>query len=359
MSNPEIAIAGRKIGSAYSPFVIAELSANHNGSLARALEIMEAAKQAGADAVKLQTYTADTITIDHDSSEFVIQSGPWSGRRLYDLYGEAHTPWDWHEKLFRKGRELGLIVFSSPFDFSAVSLLEELEAPAYKIASFEIIDLPLVRHCAATGKPLIISTGMAGLADIEAAVSIARAVGNDNILLLHCTSGYPTPPEESDLRTVPHMAEAFGVPVGLSDHTLGLGVSIAAVALGAVAIEKHLTCRRDEGGPDAAFSLEPDEFRLLCENVQIAWRALGQVRYYHAASEAANLQFRRSLYVVANMRAGDRFSAENVRSIRPGYGLSPRFYDSVLGRRVTCDVRRGTPLSWELIASPGDDDRAG
>ena len=330
MRNPEIRIADRKIGMSYSPFVIAELSANHNGSLERALKIMEAAKQAGADAVKLQTYTADTITIDHNSPEFVIQTGPWSGRRLYELYDEAHTPWEWHQEIFRKGRELGLIVFSSPFDFSAVSLLEKLEAPAYKIASFEIIDLPLVRRCALTGKPLIISTGMAGLADIEAAVSTARSAGNEDILLLHCTSGYPTPPEESDLRTISHMAEAFGVPTGLSDHTLGLGVPIAATALGAVAIEKHLTVHRDEGGPDAAFSLEPDEFQIMCENVRAAWSALGQVRYHEAPSEIANRQFRRSLYVVANMHVGDRISAENVRSIRPGYGLAPRFYDLVL-----------------------------
>lgn len=344
-------IAGRKICADAPPFIIAELSANHNGTLDRALAMIEAAKATGVDAIKLQTYRPDTITIDHDGPDFVIESGPWSGRRLYDLYREAHTPWEWHEPLFRKARELGLVIFSSPFDFTAVDLLEKLNAPAYKIASFEIVDLPLVRRCAATGKPLIISTGMANLSDIDAAITAAKAEDNENILLLHCTSGYPTPPEESDLRTIPHMAAAFGVPVGLSDHTLGLGVPLAAIALGAVAIEKHFTLDRAAGGPDAAFSLEPDEFRLLTENAKLAWQALGKVRYQRSLSEEGNVQFRRSLYIVADLRAGERLSANNVRSIRPGHGLAPRHYDVVLGRRVTCDVVRGTPLSWDVIAS--------
>ena len=344
-------IAGRKICADAPPFIIAELSANHNGTLDRALAMIEAAKATGVDAIKLQTYRPDTITIDHDGPDFVIESGPWSGRQLYDLYREAHTPWEWHEPLFRKARELGLVIFSSPFDFTAVDLLEKLNAPAYKIASFEIVDLPLVRRCAATGKPLIISTGMANLSDIDAAITAAKAEDNENILLLHCTSGYPTPPEESDLRTIPHMAAAFGVPVGLSDHTLGLGVPLAAIALGAVAIEKHFTLDRAAGGPDAAFSLEPDEFRLLTENAKLAWQALGKVRYQRSLSEEGNVQFRRSLYIVADLRAGERLSANNVRSIRPGHGLAPRHYDVVLGRRVTCDVVRGTPLSWDVIAS--------
>ncbi len=345
-------IASRKIGKDQPPLVIAELSANHNGTLDRALAIMEAARKAGAEVVKLQTYTADTITIDHGGPGFLIDKGPWAGRRLYDLYNEAHTPWEWHEQLFRRGRELGLIVFSSPFDFSAVDLLEKLGAPAYKIASFEIVDLPLVRRCAATGKPMVISTGMASMAEIDAAVSATRSEGNDNILLLHCTSGYPTPPEESDLRTIPHLADTFGVPVGLSDHTLGIGVSVAAVALGAVAIEKHVTLRRADGGPDSAFSLEPHELSLLCDNVNVAWRALGSVRYGRAKSESENVQFRRSLYVVADLRAGEALTAEKIRSIRPGFGLPPELYETVLGRKAARDIPRGTPLSWDLIGSP-------
>lgn len=349
MSGPEINIAGRAIGTNHAPFVIAEMSANHNGSIERAFEIMEAAKQSGADAVKLQTYTADGITIDHDGPGFRIEGGLWDGRTLYELYQEAHTPWDWHEALFAKGRELGLIVFSSPFDFAAVDLLESLDAPAYKIASFELIDLPLVRRCAAAGKPLIMSTGMAGLDEIAAAVSAARQAGAQDIALLHCTSGYPTPPEESDLRTIPHLAQGFDMPVGLSDHTPGIGAAVAAVALGASVIEKHFTLRRDDGGPDAAFSLEPAELASLCENLSIAWRALGQIRYERSGSETGNAQFRRSLYIVEDIPEGSELTTKNLRSIRPGFGLPPKFLDLLLGKRVNQPVPRGTPMSWELI----------
>jgi N-acetylneuraminate synthase len=326
------------------------LSANHNGSLDRALEIMTAASEAGADAVKLQTYTADSITIDHDGPGFTIAGGLWDGYTLHALYEQAHTPWEWHEALFARGRELGLIVFSSPFDASAVDFLEDLGAPAHKIASFELIDLPLIRKVAATGKPMIMSTGMANLADIDAAVTVARDSGAGDIALLHCTSGYPTPAEEADLRTIPHLADAFGLVTGLSDHTPGVGAPVAAVALGAAIIEKHFTLDRADGGPDAAFSLEPAEFRMLCDSVKSGWKALGRVRYEKTATETGNAQFRRSLYIVADMAAGDVLTAENLRSIRPGFGLPPKYIDVLLGKRINCDIARGTPMSWDLIA---------
>ena len=349
MAVPEIVIAGREIGPAHPPFVIAELSANHNGSLDVAFQIMEAAKGAGAHAIKLQTYKADTVTIDHDGPGFSIEGGLWGGNTLYRLYEEAHTPWEWQPALFERGRELGLIVFSSPLDFSAVDFLEELDAPAYKIASFELIDLPLVRKCAATGKPLIISTGMANLAEIGETVDAAMVAGATQIALLHCTSGYPTPPEEADLRTIPHLADAFGLVTGLSDHTPGSGVPIAAVALGAAIIEKHVTLRRSDGGPDAAFSLEPEELRVVCEGVAMAHKALGGVRYRRSDAEVGNTQFRRSLYIVEDMRKGDILTASTLRSIRPGFGLAPKHYDMLLGKRVNRDVSRGTPMSWNLI----------
>lgn len=349
MSNGTISIAGRRIGAGEPPFVIAELSANHNGSLARALAVMEAAKKAGADAVKIQTYTADTITIDHDGPGFRIEGGLWAGKTLHALYEEAHTPWDWHPALFAKGRELELTVFSSPFDASAVDFLETLNAPAYKIASFELVDLPLIRKCAGTGKPLVMSTGMADLKEIGEAVEAARGAGAREIVLLHCTSGYPTPPEDSDLHTIPHLAGAFGTPVGLSDHTPGIGAAVAAVALGACVIEKHFTLSRADGGPDSAFSLEPVELETLCTNARIASQALGVIRYDKTASERGNAQFRRSLYVVADMKAGEALTAKNLRSIRPGFGLPPKFYDLLLGKRVNRDVKRGTPMSWDLL----------
>ena len=344
-----IAIAGRTIGAGQPPYVIAELSANHNGSLDRALETMEAARDAGADAIKLQTYTADTMTIDHDGPGFRIEGGLWDGRTLYDLYQEAYTPWEWHEALFAKGRDLGLAVFSTPFDPSAVDLLEDLSAPAYKIASFELVDLPLIRRVAATAKPMIMSTGMAGLGEIAAAVRAAREGGAGEIALLHCTSGYPTPPEEADLRTLPHLADAFGLVTGLSDHTSGIGVAVASVALGSAIIEKHFTLSRADGGPDSAFSMEPDEFKALCENAALAWRALGAVRYDRAKSEHATAQFRRSLYVVEDMAAGEVLTEHNVRAIRPGYGLAPEYYETLLGKRVNRAVARGTPMTWDLI----------
>jgi pseudaminic acid synthase len=346
---PEITIAGRRIGPGHPPYVIAEMSGNHNGDIKRAFALLEAAKKAGADAVKLQTYTADTITIDHDGPGFRIEGGLWNGRTLYALYQEAHTPWAWHPQLFDKARELGIAIFSSPFDSTAIDFLEKLGAPAYKIASFEVIDLPLIRHAAKTGKPLIISTGIADLGEIGEAVAAARAAGCREIALLHCTSGYPTPPEESNLRTLPHLAEAFGVVAGLSDHTPGTAVPVAAVALGANLIEKHFTLRRADGGPDAAFSLEPEELAELVANCRTAWSALGKISYELEASEKGNKTFRRSLYAVQDIPVGGRLTAENVRSIRPGYGLPPKHLPEVLGRRAGRAIARGTPLDWKLI----------
>ncbi|MBT5415013.1 MAG: pseudaminic acid synthase, partial [Rhodospirillaceae bacterium] len=345
----EICIAGRPIGPDHPPYLIAEMSGNHNGDPARALAIVEAAAKAGADAVKLQTYTADTITIDHDGPGFRIEGGLWAGRTLHELYEEAHTPWDWHEAIFARGRELGITVFSAPFDATAVDLLESLDAPAYKIASFEIVDLSLIRRVAATGKPLILSTGMAGLAEISEAVQTARDAGAKEIAVLHCTSGYPTPPEDSNLRTIPHLGQATGAVVGLSDHTEGIAAPIAAVALGASLIEKHMTLDRADGGPDAAFSLEPAEFAALAEGCRLAWRALGAVSYARQASEKGNSQFRRSLYVTEDMAAGDAFTPANLRSIRPGLGLAPKHFDLLLGRRVRRPISRGTPATWDLL----------
>jgi N-acetylneuraminate synthase len=346
---PEITIAGRRIGPGHPPYVIAEMSGNHNGDIKRAFALLEAAKKAGADAVKLQTYTADTITIDHDGPGFRIEGGLWNGRTLYELYQEAHTPWDWHPQLFAKARELGIAIFSSPFDCTAIEFLEKLEAPAFKIASFEVIDLPLIQRAARTGKPLIISTGIASLGEIAEAVEAARASGGREIALLHCTSGYPTPPEDSNLRTLPHLAEAFGVVAGLSDHTPGTAVPVAAVALGASVIEKHFTLRRADGGPDAAFSLEPEELAELVANCRTAWTALGRISYELEASEKGNKTFRRSLYAVQDIPAGSRFTPENVRSIRPGHGLPPKHLPDVLGRRAGRAIARGTPLAWSLI----------
>jgi len=344
-----ISIAGRRIDAAEPPYIIAELSANHRGDIEQAFQLIAEAKRAGADAVKIQTYTADTITIDHSGPGFRIEGGLWHGRTLYELYQEAHTPWDWHAELFAKARELGITIFSSPFDATAVDFLEQLNTPAYKIASFELIDLPLIRKCAAQGKPMIMSTGMASLSEIGLAVTAARQAGASEIALLHCTSGYPTPPEEADLNTIPHLAEAFGLATGLSDHTPSIGVAIASIALGAMIVEKHLTLRRSDGGPDAAFSLEPDEFCLLCENAHQAWKALGSVRYDKSDSEKGNVQFRRSLYIVEDIKAGDKLNERNVRSIRPGLGLEPKYIDLILGKRINQTVSRGTPLSWDLI----------
>jgi N-acetylneuraminate synthase len=344
-----VTIAGRAIGPEAPPFVVAELSANHNGTLDHAIAIMRAAKAAGVDAIKLQTYTADTITIDHDGPGFRIEQGLWRGRTLHELYQEAHTPWDWHGALFEEGRSLGLPVFSTPFDASAIAFLERFDPPAYKIASFELVDLGLIRAVAATGRPVILSTGMASFVEIQEAMAAARDAGARQIVLLHCTSGYPTPPEEANLRTIPHLAEKLGVPVGLSDHTLGIGVALAAVALGACLIEKHVTLRRADGGPDAGFSLEPDELKSLIENARLAHAALGSITFERRASEVGNAVFRRSLYIVRDMKAGEMLTPETLRSIRPGFGLPPRYYDDLLGKRVNRDVARGTPLSWDLI----------
>src|SRR6056297_3151218 len=351
MSNklPIIEIAGRRISSDAPPYVIAELSANHNGSLKTALTIVEEAKKAGADAVKLQTYRPDTITLDCDSEDFRIHGGLWDGRTLYDLYEEAHMPWEWHKPLFEHARKLGLTLFSSPFDATAVDLLEDLNAPAYKIASFEAVDLPLIRYAAATGKPMIISTGMADAEEIAEAIAAARDGGCKELALLQCVSGYPAPAADYNLRTIPDMIERFGVVTGLSDHTLDNATAIASVALGASIIEKHFTLDRSGGGPDDSFSLEPAEFKALVQGARTAWEALGEVDYGRKSSEQGNAQFRRSLYFVKDLKAGEVITADAVRSVRPGYGLAPKHLEEVIGRTVRSDVKRNTPVKRELI----------
>jgi pseudaminic acid synthase len=344
-----IAIAGRLIGPNEPPYVIAEMSGNHNGDLGRALALIDAAKAAGADAVKLQTLTADTITIDHDGPGFVIEGGLWHGRRLHELYQEAHTPWDWHPRLFDRAREVGITLFSSPFDPTAVEFLEKLDAPAFKVASFEIVDTPLIARMAQTGKPLIISTGLASPEDIADAVAAAREAGGREIILLHCTSGYPTPASQMHLRTMPDLAAAHGTLVGLSDHTMGTAVAVAAVALGACVVEKHFTLARADGGVDSAFSLEPDELARLVSDCRDAWAALGSVHYEEVEAEAAGRDHRRSLYVVADVHKGEVLTPENVRSIRPGHGMAPKHLYEVLGKPASRDLKRGEPLAWDQI----------
>lgn len=347
---PNIHIAGRRIAADVPPYVIAELSANHNGKLDTALKIIEEAKKAGTDAVKLQTYTADTITLNCDSEEFQIYGGLWDGKTLYQLYEEAHMPWEWHKSLFEYARKLGITIFSSPFDNTAVDLLEDLNAPAYKIASFEAVDLPLVKYVASTGKPMIISTGMADAEEIQEAIDAARAGGCKELAILHCVSGYPAPAEDYNLRTIPDMIGRFGVVVGLSDHTLDNTTAITSVALGASIIEKHFTLDRDGGGPDDSFSLEPAELAALCRDSKTAWAALGKIDYGRKSSEQGNVKFRRSLYFVKDLKAGDVISRDAVRSVRPGFGLPTKYLEMVLGKRVRNDVNANTPVKMEDIA---------
>lgn len=346
-----IRIGSRYIGREQPPFIVAEMSGNHNQSLERALEIVDAAAEAGAHALKLQTYTADTMTIDLDEREFHISDPKslWNGTSLYALYQQAHTPWDWHKRIFERAYSRGIIPFSTPFDESAVDFLESLDAPCYKIASFENTDLPLIRRAAATGKPLIISTGMATVAELDETVRAARDAGCRDPVLLKCTSTYPATPEYSNIRTIPHMRELFGCEVGLSDHTMGTGAAVAAVALGATVIEKHFTLRRADGGVDSAFSMEPEELAQLVIESERAWQALGSVRYGALEAERSSIQFRRSLYVVKDIRAGDLLTRDNVRAIRPGRGLPTKYLQDVLGRAVKSDVKRGTALAWDLF----------
>jgi N-acetylneuraminate synthase len=345
-----INIAGREIGAQFEPYIICELSANHNGSIERALKMIDAAAATGADAIKIQTYTADTLTIDCDRDDFKIKGGLWDGRILYDLYREAYTPYEWHEKLFARARELGMVMFSTPFDESAVDLLATLDAPAYKIASFEAIDLPLIAYAAKRGKPLIISTGMATLGEIGEAAQAARDNGASGVALLHCVSSYPAPVHDANVATVPHLAAAFGCVAGLSDHTPGIAASVASIALGGAIIEKHFTLSRADGGPDAAFSLEPAEFKRLVDDCKDARRAIGRVNYELLGSERGNKIFRRSLYAVAPIAKGEKLTVNNVRSIRPGNGLAPKHYSRIVGRAVAShDLARGEPLSWDKI----------
>jgi N-acetylneuraminate synthase len=344
-------IGSRTIGGDAPPFVIAEMSGNHNQSLEQALRIVDAAAKAGAHALKLQTYTADTMTLDIDEGEFFIKdpNSLWAGSSLYALYEKAHTPWEWHAPIFERAKALGMLAFSTPFDESAVDFLESLDVPAYKIASFENTDLPLIRRVAATGKPMIISTGMASIAELDESVRAARAAGCKDLVLLKCTSTYPATPQNSHIRTIPHMRELFGCQVGLSDHTMGVGVSVAAVAMGATVIEKHFTLDRSDGGVDASFSLEPHEMASLVVETERAWQGLGHVQYGATAAEQGSLQFRRSLYVVRDMQAGEVFSKDNVRAIRPGRGLAPRHFEAVLGRKARHALSRGTALGWDVI----------
>lgn len=345
----KFSIDGRAIGPDEPPYVIAELSANHNGRMETAMRIIEEAHKAGADAVKLQTYTPDTITLDADSEDFRIEGGLWGGRTLYDLYREAHMPWEWHAPLFEHARELGITIFSSPFDSTAVDLLEELDAPAYKIASFEAVDLPLIEYVARTGKPMIISTGMADAAEIQEAIDAARSGGCKELAILRCVSGYPAPASDYNLRTIPDMQRRFGVLTGLSDHTLDNTTAIASVALGACIIEKHVTLNRDGGGPDDSFSLVPGELADLCKGARTAWRALGRVDYGRKSSEIGNAKFRRSLYLVKDLAAGDVVTSDAVRSVRPGFGAPPKYLDQVIGRRLRAPQKANTPLLFENL----------
>ncbi len=349
----ELKIADRSIGPTHPPFIIAEMSGNHNQSLDRALELVEAAAKSGAHALKLQTYTADTMTLDLKEREFWISdpNSLWEGRSLYELYQKAHTPWEWHEPIFKRCRELGIISFSTPFDGTSVEFLESLDVPCYKIASFENTDLPLIQKVAKTGKPMIISTGMASIAELDETVRTARESGCKDLILLKCTSSYPASPSNTNLRTIPHLRDLFDVQVGLSDHTMGIGAAVASVAIGATVIEKHFTLSRAEGGVDSAFSMEPAELAQLVIETDRAHQALGQIRYGPTEAEMASLQYRRSLYITQDMKKGDRLTSENVKSIRPGFGLSPKFYNQIMGTIIHQDSPKGTPITWELIKS--------
>ncbi len=353
MKKNTIKIANHSIGDGYSPFIIAEMSGNHNQSLERALEIVEAAANAGVQALKIQTYTADTMTLDLDRDEFFINepTNLWKGNTLYNLYQQAHTPWEWHKPIFDRCQELGIIGFSTPFDFTSVDFLESLDVPFYKIASFENTDLPLIRKVASTGKPMIISTGMATIAELDETVTAAREAGCQDLVLLKCTSSYPSTPADSNLLTIPHLRDLFDVQVGLSDHTLGIGVAVASVALGATVIEKHFTLDRSDGGVDSVFSMEPAEMKQLVIETERAWQAMGCIHYGRTKAEEKSLVFRRSLYISEDMKAGHVLTRENLRSIRPGHGLPPKYYDIVLGKTVAVDVKKGTPLSWGILGS--------
>lgn len=346
-----LSIASRAIGRSEVPFIVAEMSGNHNQSLDRALQIVDAAAGAGVHALKLQTYTADTMTLNIDHGEFRISDSTslWSGKSLYKLYQEAHTPWEWHKPIFDRCRTLGLTCFSTPFDETAVDFLEALNVPCYKIASFENTHLPLLRKVASTGKPMIVSTGMATLAELDESVHAMHEAGCKGLILLKCTSSYPASPENSNLRTIPHMRELFDCEVGLSDHTLGIGVALASIALGATVIEKHFTLRRADGGVDSAFSMEPAEMQMLVQETERAWLALGKTAYGPTASEKKSLVFRRSLYVARDMHAGETFTSENVKVIRPGNGLPPKFLDAILGKRARSSAKAGTPIQWDLV----------
>lgn len=347
----EITIGKRTISEGHRPFIIAEMSGNHNHSLERAMSIVDAAAKAGADALKIQTYTPDTMTLDIADGDFHISDSNslWHNQSLYSLYGRASTPWEWHSRIFEHCIHCGLVPFSTPFDQSAVKFLEQLQVPLYKIASFENSDLPLIREVAKTGKPVIISTGLATIAELDESVRTVRDQGNDNLVLLKCTSSYPASPSDSNLRTLPHLRELFNTQVGISDHTLGIGAAVASVALGATVIEKHFTLSRIEGGVDAAFSLEPSELSALVQETGRAWQALGIIRYGASDGEKDSLKYRRSLYVAADMNEGDSFTTKNLRAIRPGFGLSPKYFDTLLGRKVCRAIRTGTPVNWDML----------
>ena len=345
-----ITIAGRDVGESLAPYVIAEMSANHNGDFNSALRIIAEAQRAGADAVKIQTYRPDTITLQSDLPDFQIGDGLWAGRTLYELYEWAHTPWEWHKPLFEHARKLGITIFSSPFDNTAVDLLEDLNAPAYKIASFEAVDLPLIKYVASTGKPMIISTGMADADEIQEAIEAAREGGCRELAILHCVSGYPAPAEDYNLRTIPDMISRYGLVTGLSDHTLDNTTAIASVALGASIIEKHFTLDRAGGGPDDSFSLEPAELAALCRDSKTAWSALGRVDYGRKSSEQGNVKFRRSLYFVRDMEAGEVVTADAVRSVRPGFGIAPRYVERIVGMKLRASVRKNTAVSWDYLS---------